>query len=326
MPGIWFNPSEQTASSASGTPDYAKALREGFQTAYTPQMMQAQIQGLKNKGLKDRMLAQLYDTVLGGGNLGGEQGGGIQDQQGGMIQGTSQNKLGISPQELFRAMFHLPQQSPQAKQEMDLDTNLRKLGQKNTFQSGPANEARESLQSKVSMPQEYSGLGGSAQMMADLIKYNSTKDPEAGKRLVQAAVSERLVPEYAGFQLMSQGQKATVPALEHQTNAIRQGWPMASHKITNNLPPELQKEAERLHNEAVRDVNRTRESFNTKGNRASQDKESRRESGKKYTWSHINDVAEKHNMSPNEIIDDLAKQSGMEVKDFIEKYIDVGSE
>lgn len=52
MPGIWFNPSEQTAASASGTPDYAKALREGFQTAYMPKQLAENL-------LKTKLLNQI---------------------------------------------------------------------------------------------------------------------------------------------------------------------------------------------------------------------------------------------------------------------------
>lgn len=300
-------PSTKLTAQDMGAPDYSKALREGFQTAYAPQMMQAQIEKMKADAIKNKMLGQLFSSVIGGG--GGSMGG-----MGGETSGSDQGGgIGIGKEELVRSLMGLNAQSPAQKQAMDLQTSNARLGQKNAFQTGPANEARESLQSEVSMPKEYSGFGGSANMAADLLNYNLYKNKEAGDRLIKAAVAERLVPEYAGFQLTSQGIKATVPALEHQTNAIRQGWPLASHKVTNNLPPELQKEAERLHNEAVRNVNKTREEFNIRGGRSES-----KGSKSPVTWEDIQHTSQSSGHSETEVLMNLAKQRGMSVPDFVD--------
>ena len=115
---------------------------------------------------------------------------------------------------------------------------------------------------------------------------------------------------------MSQGQKATVPALQHQQEAIRQGWPRASHIITNNLPPELQKEAERRHNEIVRQVNKGREDFLSSGGRKQVSASSPKMS-KKFRWSDITHTAKQRGIDENEVIDKLAKQMGMGVDEFM---------
>lgn len=305
-------PNTKLTAQDMGTPDYAKSLREGFQTAYAPQMLQAQVEKLKADAIKNKMLGQLFASVLGGGNNVSESGTVGGDQ---ITQQPQSSGLGITKEELARNLLGLSAQSPEQKQAMELKTNLTKLGQRSEFQTGPANEAREVLQNEVSMPAEYSGMAGSANMAADLLNYNLYKNKDAGKRLVQAALAQKLAPEYAGFQLTSQGVKATVPALQHQTEAIKQGWPLATKYITGSLPHELQKEAERLHNLAVKNVNKVREEFNVRGGRTSP---SSNINNNPITWDDIQHTAATSGHSETEVLINLAKKRGMSVPDFVE--------
>lgn len=336
--GIWFNPSDLGSGGAGNSfPNLNDVIMKGFKTAYTPKLMQAQIQDLQNKGLKNRMLAQIYNSVLGGAPLGSEQSGSIglggeenRSQSPDQNQPGNSGGIGISPLEIVRSLWHLPPTSPQVKQKMEIDTAKAKQANKANLDTGAANLAREYIQKNVNYPKKYMGFGGSLAMAKDLEEYNRTQDPEAKQRLLDATVSEMLVPEYAGFQLQSQGQRSTVPALKHQReDTIRKGRAYFSKKITDNLPADLQNEAVQLHAKHIQEINRTREGFyNSGGKRESVESKninhSSKSNNKKYKWSDIQETARKHNHSPNEVIDNLAKHKGMDPMQFMNQYVDSG--
>lgn len=246
--GLHYTPEE------TGTPDYAGSLLKGLQVAnkgieafYQPKMMQSQIEKYKADAIKNKMIGALLQKAISGEGIGGVGGNNLGAA---VLKGM----LGIDP--------YL--QSPQEKQQMQISGAVNQAAQKKNVDTGASDIARESLQDVVSMPKEYMGLFGSTKMAHDRVLAEQG-DEEAKERLIKAAVAERLVPEYSGFQLMSQGQRATVPALQHQQEAIRQGWPMLSKHIVGNLTPELQKEVERRHNEAVKQVNKLREGYLSSG-------------------------------------------------------------
>ncbi len=130
-----------------------------------------------------------------------------------------------------------------------------------------ANVIREETAKFSSHP--YVGTGSNASLLKDRFLYGRTKDPkkkkEIGDRLVAAAAAMRLVPEYALVQLQAQGAQATVPAIEHQSQAIMQGWAEGLPQIVNNLPKELQEEAKQRHDEAIESLNGVRNNFIAQG-------------------------------------------------------------
>jgi hypothetical protein len=202
---------------------------------------------------------------------------------------------------------------------MQIQGTTKQAANKANLTAGASDVSREFLQDKVSMPQEYLGVTGSLTMAKDIASAK-LGDEAAKERLIQAGVAEKLVPEYSGFQLMSQGQKATVTALKHQQDAIRQGWPLASKKITNNLPAAIQKEVERRHNKIVKGVNKTRESFlSSSGTKRPEFNQPANQAEQSISWADISHTAQKRGMSENEVVDKLAKKNNMTVEEFIEK-------
>lgn len=115
----------------------------------------------------------------------------------------------------------------------------------------------------------YIGTGANSSLLTDRFLYDRTKDPkkkkEIGDRLVAAATAMKLVPEYALGQLQAQGAQATVPAIEHQSQAIMQGWAESLPLIVNNLPRELQEQAKVRHDEAIESLNNVRNKFIAEG-------------------------------------------------------------
>lgn len=229
-----------------------KDYQQAVLSKYSPELYKSQIQAREAASAKNMMISQLLQNMLGGGGGmalgGGGEGGGM---PGNNLQAAALKAFtGIDPYLM----------SPQQEQDLKISGAIQQAAQKKNIETGGSDISREYLQDKVSMPEEYMGAFGSIKMLRDRALAEKG-DEEARERLIQAATAERLVPEYSGFQLMSQGQRATVPALAHQAEAIRQGWPHVSHFVTNNLTPELQKEVERRHNEIVKGVNRGREQF-----------------------------------------------------------------
>lgn len=287
---------------------------KGTQAAYLPSQLQTDIQQKQAASQKNMMMAQLLQSLMGGNGMASEQGITSDGESSGNLGGFNKNLnpailkgiLGIDPYLM----------SPQDTQKLKIAGELKTAANKNALTTGASDISREFLQDKVSMPQEYMGAFGSASMSKDMIAAK-LGDNDAKERLIKAAVAERLVPEYSGFQLSSQGIKPTVSALQHQKEAIRQGWPLASHQITNNLPPELQKEAERRHNEIVKGVNKSREAFYNSGGKE-RPNFSNQSKPKSISWSDIKHTAQKRGLSENEVIDRLAKKSGMSLDQFMQ--------
>lgn len=130
-----------------------------------------------------------------------------------------------------------------------------------------ANVVREEMAKYVTNP--YIGTGSNAKLLEDRLLYSQTNDPvkkkEIGDRLVSAAVSMKLAPEYASMQLNAQGVPSSVQSLKHQQEAITQGWAEALPKVVNNLPPELQAQAKEQHDAAIEAINQARADFIVKG-------------------------------------------------------------
>lgn len=109
---------------------------------------------------------------------------------------------------------------------------------------GSATAARQAVEKEATMP--YVGFGGTVGMGQDY--YNYLKgDKAAGERLAQAAAMASFAPDLAQNQLKAQGANPTIPAIQHQLQAIKQGWANGTDKIINNLPPELQARAKEIH-------------------------------------------------------------------------------
>jgi len=122
---------------------------------------------------------------------------------------------------------------------------------------------RSTIAKKAEMP--YVGSGSNQQILEDRFNYSKKGDKEAGKRLVQAAVAKMIAPEYAGFQLASQGVAATIPALNHQFETIKQGWPATANLVVENLPQELQKQAKEEHAKLLAEIKSAKEQHAAKG-------------------------------------------------------------
>lgn len=133
--------------------------------------------------------------------------------------------------------------------------------------AGIASEGRDLAAKHIKNP--YMGLGSSLQMTGDLVSYvqdpNSNTGKEAGNRLVDAAVSARLVPEVASLQLASQGIKASKYSLQDQRNAIKQGWADRLDYIVKNLPPSLQHRVKEQHDETLKQLTKVRQKYYAMG-------------------------------------------------------------
>lgn len=310
-----------------GSTDYAGNLMKGMQAYYQPQMVRAQIAELQSKSMKNQMLANLLGSATGGMSGGDSQGGassGMSPLGKAVLKGLY--GIDITGQENAR--------SPEQVADIQLNRGSRLAANRSNLKTGSSDVARESLQGKVSLPKEYMGFLGSAQVLKDRIAA-SRGDAGAKERLIQAGVASRLVPEYAGFQLQSQGQQGTVPALEHQRSAIMQGWPHALHKTVNNLTSEMQKEVERRHNLAIRDVNRSRSSFLAGGGRRAADvsqgvdnmgnatvgsfekADNNRDLG--FDLSHIQDIAKKRKMSVSDVLNHIARKENISVDELMQR-------
>ena len=130
-----------------------------------------------------------------------------------------------------------------------------------------ANVARELAAEHLKMP--YMGFASTLNIANDLAIYNKNPDSkegkEAAKRLVDAAVSERLVPEIASLQLASQGITPSVYALKFQQQAITQGWPISLKLAVNNLPQKLQQQVKKEHDIKLKKLNKVRAEYQAKG-------------------------------------------------------------
>lgn len=132
-----------------------------------------------------------------------------------------------------------------------------------TQKASSAEVGRGLLAKNAEMP--YLGTGSNFDIIKDRADYSVKGDKAAGDRLVKAAVAAMLVPEYAGTQLAAQNIPATVPALEHQSQVITQGWPGSYKQIVDNLPPELQKQAKEEHAAILKKIKEAKEANAVKG-------------------------------------------------------------
>lgn len=289
-----------------------EAFTKGTQASYLPRQLEADIQQKQAASQKNMMISQLLQSMAGG-NAGGSE----EMPQGGS-QGISKNLnpaiikglLGIDPYLM----------SPQEAQNLKIQGAIKENAQKQNIKTTTSDIAREYLQNHVSLPQEYMGFLGSVNMTHD--RALAEKGDEAAKeRLVKAALAEKLVPEYSGFQLESQGQRGTVSALEHQRNAIRQGWPIASKFLSENLPADLQKEVERRHNHVVQKVNKLREKYLGEGERPlAEGTMGSKSMPKKISQSQIAQTALNRGISEDDVIIKLAEKLGISLDDFMNKY------
>jgi hypothetical protein len=239
-----------------GAVDYGTAFKKGLEAYYLPQQMQAQIQELQARAQKNKMLGDLFSSLMNG-------------QEGSSSSGFSGNNLKAA---VLKATTGIDPylRSPEETQDLKIRGSTKQAAKKANLTTGSSDIAREYLQNKVSMPKEYMGAFGSIKQAKDRV-LASSGDKAAQERLIQAAVAERLVPE----------------------------WPHAGHFISNNLPPELQKEVERRHNEAVREVNRAREQFLNSGGEQRRGMTSDREMD-----ININEQAHRLGVSPRHIMED----------------------
>lgn len=289
-------------------------FQKGTKAAYLPQQLQTDIQQKQAASQKNIMMSQLLQSLMGG------QGGSQGEQDSGQMMGGGGAGGGMNPNmkpALLKGLLGIDPylMSPQDSQNLKIQGDLKTQANKSNLATGSADVSREFLQDKVSMPQEYMGAAGSFSMSKDMLSAK-LGDKDARERLVKAAVAEKLLPEYAGFQLQAQGLKPTVSSLNHQKEAIRQGWPILSQKVTNNLPPELQKEAEKRHNEIVKSINKNRESFYSSGGQERPTFNDKPKS-QSYSWSDIQHTAKTRHMTENDVIDKLAKKSGMSIDEFM---------
>ncbi len=305
-----FQPINFAGIAPQGSPglrDLVSALSKGMSVGVQPQMQEAQINELRGRAQKNLMMSKLLGSLMGeggqmpGGNMDGGEGGAPNNLRAAMIKAFT----GIDPYLM----------SPQQEQSLKIQGATRQAAQKSNLTTGSSDVIREYLQDKVSMPKSYMGLFGSVSMAKDRTLAQKG-DKAAAERLIQAAVAERLVPEYVGAQLQSQGIKGTVPALQHQTSAIRQGWPKASHLVTENLPPELQKEVERRHNKIIGNVNKRRTGFLESGGKRSNVNEQPKEP-QRFSMSDIRHTAKQRGISEYDVVDKLAKKLGISGDEFM---------
>lgn len=288
-----------------------ETFSKGTHAAYLPQQLQTDIQQKQAASQKNIMMAQLLKSLMGGqgemGQAGMEDGGGESNSggMGNLKPAILKGILGIDPYLM----------SPQESQNLKNQGSMQQAAQKKNLETGAYNVTRENLQNKVSMPEPYLGNDASIQIGKDVLSAK-LGDKEAKERLIQAATANKLVPEYAGAQLGSMGIKSTKYGLDSQNEAIRQGWPRFTQKIMDHLPADIQKEAERRHNEIVRNINKSREEFlNAGGKRQHVSTQAAKENT--YSWDDIHHTAQTRGISENDVIDKLAKKNGMSLDEFM---------
>lgn len=319
IPGLPF---KLTAQDMGGV-DLTKSILGGLhnynqfeQARYAPEMMQAQVNKLKADAQKNMMLSQLFGSIMGGD--GGPSLGGVEGSGGNLKAAVLKAFTGIDPYLM----------SPQQEQNLKTKTNLTNLANKKNLEVGSANLVREKLQDVVSFPKEYVSVGGHFNMLKDIVAAK-LGDQEARERLIQAATANKYVPEYATAQLGAFGK--TNPGektLAHQRAAITQGWPAYAEKIIQNLPGDIQKEAEKRHNLGVKDISKSRSRFykslgETKGNPSSDRQMNININEEAHRLNvpakHIMEDAEFFQTSPENIISalDAGVKSEKEMRDWI---------
>lgn len=125
-----------------------------------------------------------------------------------------------------------------------------------------ANKLRQHTRA-VEMPKEYLGKGGNQALYKDMEKYEKTKDPKEKQiffeRLRQAYLADKIMPEYAGYQLISFGTKDVQGAREAQERILTKGWPETIRFQTNRLPKEIIDSGNEEHDRVINDIVEERE-------------------------------------------------------------------
>lgn len=268
-----------------------KNYQEGINSKYRPQLMEAQINELKGRAQKNMMMSRLFESLMGGGGNFGMGKGEETGEETGMGGG---NNMKAAVLKAFTGIDPFLM-SPQQTQELKIAGQTKAAAQKKNLDTGAYNVARESLQPQTSLPQEYVGNDGTFQVLKDLFSAKMG-DKAARERLVQAGTANKFVPEYAGAQLGSMGQKTTVPALKHQQEVIQQGWPKFASFLMQHLPGDIQKESEARHNKGVKEINKQREAFYASGGK--------RNTSDREMNININEQAHKLGVSPSHVIED----------------------
>ena len=312
MPSIGFglgSPMGRLSAQDMGVPDYVKALSAGMDVGAKPALLQSKMNESAAASQKNLMMSKLFQSLMqGGGGFGGDVSGGEGGQPNNFRAAAIKALTGIDP-------FLM---SPQQEQDMKIKGQTEAAAKKSNLTTGSNDVVREYLQNKVVMPKEYMGAFGSMSIIKDRIMA-AHGDKDAKERLIQAGVAIKSVPEYAGSQLLSLGQKSTVSGLKHQGEAIKQGWPKAASFISENLTPEMQEEVNNRFNNTIKGVNRTREQFLESGGvRANPESAPKTDARKlnsesKYSWGDINHTAEKNGITVDEVLARLAKKENMNV-------------
>lgn len=302
-----FQPINFAGIAPQGSPglrDLVSALSKGMSVGVQPQMQEAQINELRGRAQKNTMLAKLFGSLMGEGGdlsgLGGGDGGGNQDNlKAALLKGLT----GID----------VYTRSPEQQQALKIKGATQQAAEKANLSTGSANVVRESFQDIASLPEDYVSTGGHFNMLKDILA-SKFGDKEARERLVKAATAFKVVPEYASAQLAALSTaKPGVTATQHQREAIMQGWPHYASNIIQNLPGDIQKEAEKRHNEAVRSIGQKRSQYYKSSTNGKQDSSA----SKKFSWSDITHTAKQRGITENEVIDKLAKRNGMTVDQFM---------
>ncbi len=133
--------------------------------------------------------------------------------------------------------------------------------------SSIANVARQYVAEHLEQP--YIGTGSNIELGMDRYNYPLETNPVTkkaiGDRLVKAAVAAKMAPEYATLQLNAQGVQPTVSSLREQEKAIKQGWAEGIPLAVNNLPNELQQQANDLHAKELQKLKTVRDQYFAKG-------------------------------------------------------------
>jgi hypothetical protein len=303
-----------------GAVDLADALEKGFknykgfhEAVNSPELIKAQISDLQGKAQKNAMLGKLFQSLMGAEGIGDDGGSQVDN---GMGAGNSNDRRNAIIKATTGIDFNT--RSPEALQALRTQGTTTSQANKANLTTGSNNVVREILQDKVSLPSQYLGPLGTYNMLKDRISAGQG-DKAANERLIRAGVAYKLVPEYAGAQLGSQGQKSTVSSLAHQNSAIKQGWPNFGHFLSSNLSPQQQKETEKRHNEIVKNVNKQRESFLSSGGkeRPFAEENGNNSPPKKFSWSDISHTAQQRGISENEVINKLAEKMGIPIEQFM---------
>jgi hypothetical protein len=179
-------------------------------------------------------------------------------------------------------------------------------------QMGRANVLRE-LYEPIKMP--FIGEGSNLALREARNLYKQSGDEQAGEQLVQAALAYKLLPEMAISQLAAQGiTSPTQTAIEHQKEAIMQGWPELGNLQINNLPKELQERVNELYSEKLDEATEAENEFIAAGHPIKLPNKELSQAAKSLgvTMSQVKASAKRRGISEEEVIEKLKKYQGGE--------------